>query len=64
MAHRGDGERILAKCANCDSVYAARMWPNGDVQPIGATECRCGTTEFIVLAEIEDSDSSRTTGTE
>ncbi|MFP8958519.1 hypothetical protein ACLI4Y_17545 [Natrialbaceae archaeon A-CW3] len=64
VAHRGDGERILAQCASCGSVYAARKWPDGNVQPIGSIECSCGTAEFLVVTDGEDDDPSRPTGAE
>lgn len=38
--------RVMAECEACDSVYAAREWPDGKVQPIGSDRCQCGSTDF------------------
>ena len=61
MAHRDDTLRVLAACDECGSVYAAREWPDGDVQLIGQEACECGATEFSVVDEgdvMSDSDES------
>ncbi|RQG97833.1 hypothetical protein EA473_01115 [Natrarchaeobius chitinivorans] len=51
MANRDDVSRVLAKCVTCGSVYAARQWPSGDVQPIGSDNCSCGSTDFCSIDE-------------
>ncbi|OIB56283.1 hypothetical protein BBD46_18135 [Natrialba sp. SSL1] len=54
MANRDDVSRELAKCANCDSVYAARRWPDGDIQMIGSDGCPCGSTDFVLVDDGDD----------
>ena len=46
MANRDDIDRLLAICSNCSAVYAARQWPDGDIQAIGSDGCRCGSDDF------------------
>nr|WP_247002308.1 hypothetical protein [Halosolutus gelatinilyticus] len=57
MANRDDVNRELAKCAECGSVYAARQWPTGDIQPIGSDSCDCGSTEFLLINDLDDESS-------
>lgn len=51
MANRDDVSRELAECVKCGSVYAARQWPDGDIQAIGSDGCPCGSTEFVLVSE-------------
>lgn len=46
-----DGKRkVAAACRSCSNVYAAQLWPDGTVQPIGRrTGCECGCEEFDVI---------------
>ncbi|UHQ97931.1 hypothetical protein HYG81_18905 [Natrinema zhouii] len=46
MAHKDDVIRVLATCTACGSVYAARQWPDGEIQIIGQDGCSCGSTDF------------------
>ncbi len=42
--------KVAAACQSCSNVYAAQLWPDGTVQPIGRrTGCRCGCKEFDVI---------------
>ncbi|ELZ07492.1 MULTISPECIES: hypothetical protein [Natrialba] len=61
MANRDDVSRELAKCTECDSVYAARQWPNGDIQLIGNDGCPCGSTEFVLVDGDAEPTSDGTT---
>lgn len=56
MAHRDDVTRVLAVCVDCDSAYAARRWPDGDVKVIGRDGCSCGSTEFEVVSDPDGPD--------
>ncbi|WP_049927225.1 hypothetical protein [Halopiger goleimassiliensis] len=61
MAHRDDTDRVLAACAECESVYTARQWPDGSIRLIGQETCSCGSSEFEVVTEgdvVPDSDDS------
>ncbi|WP_306056721.1 hypothetical protein [Natronococcus wangiae] len=49
MANRDDVTRELAECTECGSVYAARQWPDGDIQTIGSDGCRCGSSDFVLI---------------
>ncbi|QRV16899.1 hypothetical protein JMJ58_08545 [Haloterrigena salifodinae] len=43
--------RGTAICENCGSVFAARIWPDGRIRPIGSpANCPCGGTEFRRLS--------------
>lgn len=53
MAHRDDTERVLVACESCESAYAARRWPDGEIRLIGAGSCSCGSTEFEVVEETD-----------
>ncbi|GAB7019969.1 hypothetical protein [Halostagnicola bangensis] len=53
MAKREDVERVLASCENCESVYAARQWPNDDIQIIGKDGCSCGASTFEIIEETD-----------
>lgn len=57
MSDRDDVNRELARCVECGSVYAARQWPTGKIQPIGSDSCDCGCTEFTVVTD-HDGDAS------
>ncbi|THE63309.1 hypothetical protein D8Y22_18565 [Salinadaptatus halalkaliphilus] len=59
MANRDDVDRVLAGCTDCDSVYAARKWPDGDVQLIGQEACECGCREFVVVGDSDSTADSR-----
>nr|WP_121744415.1 hypothetical protein [Natronorubrum halophilum] len=59
MSNRDDVNRGLAECTECGSVYAARQWPTGEIQPIGSDSCDCGSTDFIL---IEDDDTESASG--
>jgi hypothetical protein len=51
----GESERRLAVCTSCESAYAAKVWPDGAIKPIGTKEgCRCGSTEFQVVDQSSD----------
>ncbi|RQG91777.1 hypothetical protein EA473_18405 [Natrarchaeobius chitinivorans] len=51
----GERERTVATCESCDSAYAAEIWSNGTIQPIGTrTGCECGSTEFQVIGDTSD----------
>lgn len=58
MANRDDVDRTLAACVECGAVYAARLWPSGEIQPIGSDACDCGATTFSRVDDIDD-DASR-----
>lgn len=60
MTNSTDAIRIVAACEDCGSVYAARQWPDGDIQLIGSTECSCGSTEFVLVEEPDNPSSSGT----
>lgn len=38
---------------NCDSVYAARQWPDGDIQIIGQDGCSCGESTFEIVEQAD-----------
>nr|WP_090302922.1 hypothetical protein [Natronorubrum texcoconense] len=51
----GASERTVAICTSCGSAYAAEVWDDETIQPIGKrTGCDCGSTEFHVTAESAD----------
>jgi len=54
MAHRDDVTRVLAACMACDSVYAARQWPDGEIKIIGQEGCSCSSTDFELVDEMDD----------
>lgn len=54
MAERDDVSRVLAACENCGSVYAARQWPDGDIQPIGSDTCSCGSAAFVLSDDVAE----------
>lgn len=58
MAWRDDVSRVLVSCGACGSVYAARQWPNGKIKVIGQEGCSCGASEFRVIDNVDDSDST------
>ncbi|OLZ41689.1 hypothetical protein A6E15_12145 [Natrinema saccharevitans] len=63
MAHRDDVTRALAACTACDSVYAARQWPDGEIKIIGQEGCSCGSADFeLVDDSLEESDENVDTG--
>lgn len=64
MANRDDVSRELAKCTDCGSIYAARQWPDGDIQMIGSDHCPCGSEEFVLVEDDEDEPSSGGTAAE
>jgi len=52
----GESERTVVQCTSCGSAYAAEIWPDGTIQPIGTKDgCECGSAEFQVVA---DSDAT------
>jgi hypothetical protein len=54
MANRDDVTREVAECVECGSIYAARVWPGGDIQTIGSNACSCGSTEFEIVEDVGD----------
>ncbi|WP_255171532.1 hypothetical protein [Natrononativus amylolyticus] len=70
MPERNDVTKVLASCSDCHSAYAAREWPDGEVQLIGQDACECGSTEFDVVegsdigVEADDRESGAGTGAE
>ncbi|WP_345782524.1 hypothetical protein [Halostagnicola sp. A-GB9-2] len=34
-------------------MYAARQWPDGDIQIIGQDGCSCGTSTFEVVEQTD-----------
>ncbi|MCU4740525.1 hypothetical protein OB955_01110 [Halobacteria archaeon AArc-m2/3/4] len=54
--------RVLAACENCQSIYAARQWPDGDIQAIGSDGCDCGSTDFVLVDESDDTSDDGTVG--
>ncbi|RQG90028.1 hypothetical protein EA462_08460 [Natrarchaeobius halalkaliphilus] len=58
MANRDDVTRELARCTECGSVYAARQWPGGTIQPIGAGNCDCGSTNFVLVTDAGEDPST------
>lgn len=54
MAHKDDVTRVLAACIACESVYAARQWPDGDIRIIGQEGCSCGSTDFELVDDSTD----------
>lgn len=46
----GESERTMAQCTSCGSAYAAEIWPDGTIQPIGTKDgCQCGSTSFQII---------------
>lgn len=62
MASRDDVTKVLVSCVDCDSVYTAREWPDGTVKLIGQEDCSCGSSEFAVIDDTDDSDPEPTSG--
>ncbi|MFA9501771.1 hypothetical protein NP511_05950 [Natrinema thermotolerans] len=58
MAHRDDVTRVLATCTACNSVYAARQWPDGEIKIIGQDGCSCGSTDFELVDDSADGTES------
>ncbi|PGF15193.1 hypothetical protein CP556_03010 [Natrinema sp. CBA1119] len=54
MAHKDDVTRVLAACTACGSAYAARRWPDGEIQIIGQDGCSCGSTDFEPVDDSND----------
>lgn len=51
----GERERTVALCQSCGSAYAAQIWTDGTIQPIGTRiGCDCGSTEFEVVEDLAD----------
>lgn len=51
----GESERTMAQCTSCGSAYAAEIWPDGTIQPIGAKDgCQYGSTNFQVIENSAD----------
>lgn len=64
MASRDDVIRILATCKQCGAVYAARQWPDGDIQAIGSDGCHCGSDTFACIQELGGDSSPSGTSAE
>jgi hypothetical protein len=48
----GERERTMAECISCGAAYAAEIWSDGTIQPIGTkTGCRCGSADFQVVGD-------------
>lgn len=63
MAHKDEVTRVLAACTACDSIYAARQWPDGTIRIIGQEGCSCGGNTFDVVSDAGE-DSAADTGAE
>lgn len=57
MANREEIDKLVAVCSNCGAVYAARQWPDGEIQAIGSNGCQCGSDEFDPVDEFESGSS-------
>ncbi|ELY58903.1 hypothetical protein [Natronolimnohabitans innermongolicus] len=44
----------------CSSVYAARQWPDGEIQAIGNDGCSCGSTDFELVQTVDESSAGET----
>nr|WP_049889156.1 hypothetical protein [Natronolimnohabitans innermongolicus] len=60
MANSDDANRVLASCVECSSVYAARQWPDGEIQAIGNDGCSCGSTDFELVQTVDESSAGET----
>lgn len=50
----GESDRTVVTCTSCGSIYAAKKWPDGTIQPIGRRSgCDCGSEEFHVGEDSE-----------
>ncbi|MFC4246437.1 hypothetical protein ACFOZ7_05430 [Natribaculum luteum] len=50
MASFEGTEKTAAICEQCGSIFAARLWPDGTVRPIGTGErCPCGSERFRLV---------------
>jgi len=58
MINRDDVTRALVRCAYCGAGYIAHQWPDGELQLIGTQTCQCGSTEFEVVDDRQNNDSS------
>lgn len=56
MAEKEEVAKVAASCQTCGSVYAAREWPEGEIQPIGTERCSCGASRFTVIEGVDDFD--------
>ncbi|SDR44953.1 hypothetical protein [Natronobacterium texcoconense] len=61
MANRDDVDRGLAECVDCGSIYAAREWPTGEIQPIGSDGCECGSTDFVLVDDVDEESNGAPT---
>ncbi|PGF16579.1 hypothetical protein CP556_10915 [Natrinema sp. CBA1119] len=52
-----DGEKVVATCTSCGSVFAAQIVSDGSVLPIGRPQgCQCGSDEFEPATSSRDRD--------
>nr|WP_293026996.1 hypothetical protein [Natronococcus sp.] len=56
----GESERTMAQCTSCGSAYAAELWPDGSIKPIGTKDgCQCGSTDFQVTESSGATDTPK-----
>ena len=52
MASEDDLTKAAAKCDNCGTIVAARVWPDGTIRPIGRGDrCSCDEASLRILEE-------------
>ena len=50
MSDNRSGEEIVAICSNCEAVYPAIRFPDGDVKREGSLPyCRCGSESLVEI---------------
>lgn len=50
-------ERTIVQCRECGAIYTAQKGEERFIVPTKTTECRCGASSFVDLAEQIPSDA-------
>ncbi len=52
MSSLEDGpQKTAGVCRNCGEMYVVHVNPDGDVNPIGITECTCGESNLQIIGK-------------
>ncbi len=54
MTEDGETHRAVAVCENCETAYAVRLGPDGEIRPIGTgrgPDCTCGDGDFRIMSD-------------
>lgn len=54
MSTSDDGARKTGvTCTDCGDVYVARVFPDGDIRPLGIVDCPCGGDKWSPIVNTE-----------